>query len=70
MAKQMPQDELLAEVEWQLSFGMHPLYISEQMQKSVSAINKAAWRAGNQRVALSFNPYECEQRSKRKRKSS
>lgn len=70
MAKNMPQDELLAEVEWQLSFGMHPLYISETMQKSVSAINKAAYRAGNKRVAMSFNAYDSELRAKRKRKSA
>lgn len=58
----MPSKDLLEEVEWQLSFGMHPLYISQAMNKSVEAICKAAYRAGNRVVMNEFSKASFKER--------
>lgn len=56
--KHIPGEELLAEVEWLLDGGMHPLYIITAVERSPQAIAKAAWRAGNKRVEYAFNKTE------------
>lgn len=60
----MNRDDLLSEVEWQLSFGMDPIFISEQLSKTPAAIYKAAWRAGNVRIASHFNSGDTKSREK------
>lgn len=62
----MKREELLEEVEWQLSFGMHPIFISETLKKSVGAIHKAAWRAGNATVEKHFCNVVAQERNRRK----
>lgn len=62
----MKREDLLSEVEWQLSFGMHPIFISEQLQKTPASIYKAAWRAGNVRIASTFSSVEQRERARRK----
>lgn len=62
----MKREDLLNEVEWQLSFGMHPIFISEQLEKTPAAIYKAAWRAGNVRIASHFNSADLKQRGRKK----
>lgn len=64
--KKMRREDLLEEVEWQLSFGMHPIFISEQLEKTPAAIYKAAWRAGNVRIASHFNSADLKQRGRKK----
>ena len=62
----MKREELLEEVEWQLSFGMHPIYISEVLERSVASIYKAAWRSGNMQVASHFNSVDNRNRARKK----
>jgi nucleoid DNA-binding protein len=61
----MPGHELLAEVEWQLDFGMSPIHISEVLNKTPEAIKKAAERHNNHRVKRHFTSIAIEQRNKR-----
>jgi hypothetical protein len=67
--KKMKSEDLLEEVEWQLSFGMHPIFISEQLEKTPAAIYKAAWRAGNVRITSTFSSVEQSQRARKKASS-
>lgn len=64
--KKMRSEDLLEEVEWQLSFGMHPIFISEQLRKTPGAIHKAAWRAGNTIVASHFCNVVAQERNRKK----
>jgi hypothetical protein len=61
----MPGPELLAEVEWQLDFGMHPIHISTVLQKTPVAIERAARRHGNERIRVIFQPVASQYRYER-----
>lgn len=63
--KKMPGTILLEEVEWQLSFGMHPIFIAEQLKKTPEAIKKAAERHNNRTITIAFTSEVTRQRNKR-----
>lgn len=46
--------ELVAEAEWLLSFGMSPERVAEQLDRDVTAIAKAAYRAGRNDIGALF----------------
>jgi hypothetical protein len=53
--KPMTSAEVLEEVEWLMQNGMPIRDIPAAVGKSASAINKAAWRAGNSYVSKPFD---------------
>jgi hypothetical protein len=52
--RRMTSAEVLEEVEWLMDNGMPLRDIPDAVQRSASAIAKAAWRAGNERVSQPF----------------
>lgn len=54
MAK-MTAAEVIAEVEWLLDGGMHPLYIAEAIGRTTHALNKLMWRHGRSDLARLFD---------------
>lgn len=53
--KPLTSAEVLEEVEWLMRNGMPIEDIPAAVGKSVSAISKASWRAGNSYISKPFN---------------
>jgi hypothetical protein len=63
----MTRAEVMAEVEWMLDFGMHPAFICSQIQRSVDAVTRMAYRAQNRRVVAAFTSDQFRQRCARQK---
>lgn len=50
----MSSDEVIAEVEWLLNFGMHPLLIADVLGRTESSLYKLCWRRGRNDLANMF----------------
>lgn len=50
----MTYEEVIAEVEWLLDAGIHPLLISDILGRSESALYKLCWRHGRNDLANLF----------------
>ena len=50
----MKPAELLAEVEWLLDGGVHPLMVCQVMGRSAGSIEKAAYRHGRADIGSAF----------------
>ena len=53
----------MAEVEWLLDGGVHPLMVCQTLGRKAKSIYMAAKRAGNGRVAREFARYEMSERT-------
>ena len=54
MSVKMRSDDLVAEVEWLLEGGLHPVWIGKSVGKNLNAIEKAMQRAGRYDLARPF----------------
>ena len=63
----MTRAEVMFEVEWMLDFGMHPLFICQQIGRSVQSVSRMAYRAENSRVFKAFNAETSKQRYAREK---
>lgn len=50
----MNHAEIIAEVEWLIEGGMHPLYIADALGRSEAALYKLCWRHGRNDLANLF----------------
>lgn len=67
MSRRLTVYEIVEEVEWLLDGGMHPLMICKQMGRTLSGIDRAARRVGNERVARVFARHYAEERLRKAR---
>jgi hypothetical protein len=63
----MTRAEVMAEVEWMLDFGMHPAFICTQIERSIQAVTRMAYRAKNRRVFTAFNGEQSRERYSREK---
>jgi hypothetical protein len=58
----MTGEEVLAEVEWLLDAGVHPLLIAQELHRTLSALEVMARRHGNDRIRTVYQKCVSEAR--------